>query len=295
MSYCSKCGKKFKEEDVYCSDCGSKRVDLDENIQIRNKNVQSIKVDINFKVVMDILINMFLKPISTAKRFINDSRKDAVIILTIFIAIMHGLLGMWRINQIVSSINYIVIKLAGKILKIINLIVPGEYSSSISSNDINEITIQLDRMKSIVKIPYGEIFLQNFILILVSILVVFILLYLANTLLSKSKPRVFQYYKTALIVTVPILYFEFFSILFSYLSFNIGLAIALFGFIVSLVCFVMIIKESLVIPENYTLFVVSFIDLVTIIVLIVWFQKCMPSVISNIMSSIINDIKSLNL
>lgn len=154
MGYCSNCGKKFGEEDVYCSDCGSKRMDLDEGLQVKYEdNIQSIKLDINLKVVIDILINMFLRPISTAKRFINDSKKNTVIILTLFIATIHGLLSIWRINQIVSNINDILIKLINKILKIVSLILPSEYSNSISSNEINEITLQLERIKSIVKIP----------------------------------------------------------------------------------------------------------------------------------------------
>lgn len=292
MAYCSKCGKKLEKGDIYCPDCGTKNIELSDNIKIKSKTV--LNRDTNFKTIIDILVNMFLKPISTAKKFINETQKNVVIMLTLFLVFMQGLLGIWRMNQIVSSMSSIVQDIIRKIVGIISLIQP-QGSSTISSSEMNQITDEINRIRLFIKIPYGEIFLQNCALVLISILITFVIICLANTLLSKKLPERFKYYKTALIVIVPVLYFEFFSIIFSYLSIDLGLAVALFGCIISLICFAMLINESLVISKNYTVFVVSFASLVTIVVLILCFSWFMPSILSSVVSSIVNDIKNLGI
>jgi len=293
MSYCSKCGKKLEEGDIYCPDCGTKNIEVNDNVKIKSQTV--LNVDTNFKIIVNILVNMFLKPITTAKKFINETEKNTVIMLTLFLAAMQGLLGMWRISQIVSSITNIVQDITRKIVGIINLIQPQDSSNVISDSQINEITIEISKIKSYIKIPYGEIFLQNCALVLISVLIIFVIICVANTLLSKKAPERFKYYKTALIVIVPTLYFEFFSIIFSYLSIDLGLALALLGYIFSLICFAMVIDESLVISKDYTVYVVSVTSLVTIVVLILCFEGFMPSILSSIVSSIMNDIKNLRI
>ena len=293
MSYCSKCGKKLEEGDIYCPDCGTKNIEVNDNVKIKSQTV--LNVDTNFKIIVNILVNMFLKPITTAKKFINETEKNTVIMLTLFLAAMQALLGMWRISQIVSSITNIVQDITRKIVGIINLIQPQDSSNVISDSQINEITIEISKIKSYIKIPYGEIFLQNCALVLISVLIIFVIICVANTLLSKKAPERFKYYKTALIVIVPTLYFEFFSIIFSYLSIDLGLALALLGYIFSLICFAMVIDESLVISKDYTVYVVSVTSLVTIVVLILCFKGFMPSILSSIVSSIMNDIKNLRI
>lgn len=288
MAYCSKCGAKLEEDDIYCPNCGTKRIDIDNgHMSVKQKNMRNINVNINFKSVIEIFINMLLKPVTTAKRFINGSKKDTAIILTIFIVIINGLLGMWKVNQIFSNINDVAIKFINKIYEISKFVNPG--STTLNGDDMNGIVSEIGKIKSIVKIPYGEIFLQNCALILISILVIFIMLCLVNTLLSKNKPQIFKFYKTAIIVTMPIIYFKFLSVIFSYLSIDIGIALALFGFMVSLVCFAMVVNESLKIPENCILYIVSFTVLVVVIIAAVCLQKFIVSDIGNIVSSIMNN------
>ncbi|OBR92576.1 hypothetical protein CLRAG_24260 [Clostridium ragsdalei P11] len=293
MAYCSKCGKKLEKGDIYCPDCGTKNIELKDNVKIRSQTVPNRNID--YKIIINIIVGMFLKPITTAKKFINETEKNIVVVLTLLFIAFQGFLGIWRANQIVSSISNVVQDVIRKTAEIVNLIQPQGSSNIINSSEMNEITGEISKIKSFIKIPYGEIFLQNCALVLISVLIIFVIICVANTLLSKKAPEKFKYYKTALIVTAPALYFEFFSIIFSYLSIDLGLATALFGYIFSLICFAMVINESLVISKNNTVFVVSFASLVTIIALILCFGWFMPSVLSSIVSSTMNDIKNLGI
>lgn len=295
MAYCSKCGGKLEKDDVYCPSCGTKRIDLDDCINKESGTSQNINMNINIKYGADVFINMFLNPIITAKKFINNGKKDTTIILTIFVIIMHGILGMWRIGQVISSLNSITLKYLKKMVEFVNLLNIGDSYNSISGDEISQATAEISKIKSIIKIPYGNIFLQNCVLILLSILIIFIIICLVNSLLSNNKPHIFKFYKAALISTVPVLYFKFFSIIVSYLSINFGILLLLFGFIVSLICVAIVINKSLMIPERYIPFVVSFIALIVFIVLLICLQKFILSNISTIMSSIMNNIKNLDL
>lgn len=291
MSYCSKCGTKLEEDDIYCPNCGTKRADVNDNV----KNNTNKNADIVFKTMVNTFINMFLKPVTTAKKFINQGRKDMVILLTAFAVIIQGLFGIWRMNQVFSNINNIIIKSINKIFEIIQLIYPSGSEDSVSSDDINQIITAVNSIKTRIKIPYGEIFLQNCAAVLIVLLTVFVLICLANTLFSREKPEVLKFYKTAVVTVLPALYFEFFSILFSYLSIVFGMILMVFGIMVSIICFVKVINESLEISENCTLFVTSFTAVVTFVVVSVFFQKVIPSTLSSIVSSIVNSVESLNL
>lgn len=240
MAYCSKCGQKLEEGDAYCPNCGTRMKNIDTNAE--HKNRPNINMDL--QVLAKIFINMFVKPVTTAKNFINSGRKNTTIILTVFTVVVNGLLGMWKVNQIVSNINDVAIKFINKIVAMSKIIDPS-LGDSLSNSDMNEITAGLAQIKAIIKIPYGQVFVQNCVLILISIVVIFIILCVSNAILSKNKPEVFKFYKTALIIAMPVVYFKFLSIIFSYASVYLGIILALLGLIISLVCFTMSVNESL--------------------------------------------------
>lgn len=290
MAYCSKCGQKLEEGDAYCPNCGTRMENIDTNAE--HKNRPNINMDL--QVLAKIFINMFVKPVTTAKNFINSGRKNTTIILTVFTVVVNGLLGMWKVNQIVSNINDVAIKFINKIVAMSKIIDPS-LGDSLSNSDMNEITAGLGQIKAIIKIPYGQVFVQNCVLILISIVVIFIILCVSNAILSKNKPEVFKFYKTALIVAMPVVYFKFLSIIFSYASVYLGIILALLGLIISLVCFTMSVNESLKISQNHAVFVVSFTVLIVIIVQIACLQKFIPSFIASIVESIMYNIKALNL
>ncbi|AND83783.1 zinc-ribbon domain-containing protein [Clostridium tyrobutyricum] len=290
MAYCSKCGQKLEEGDAYCPNCGTRMKNIDTNAE--HKNRPNINMDL--QVLAKIFINMFVKPVTTAKNFINSGRKNTTIILTVFTVVVNGLLGMWKVNQIVSNINDVAIKFINKIVAMSKIIDPS-LGDSLSNSDMNEITAGLAQIKAIIKIPYGQVFVQNCVLILISIVVIFIILCVSNAILSKNKPEVFKFYKTALIIAMPVVYFKFLSIIFSYASVYLGIILALLGLIISLVCFTMSVNESLKISQNHAVFVVSFTVLIVIIVQIACLQKFILSFIASIVESIMYNIKALNL
>ena len=295
MAYCSKCGTKIEEDDIYCPNCGTRRIDIDDDSKSHRPNPNDRSADAGFKEAAIFFVNMFLKPITTAQKFVGSGKKNTAIILTVFTAVMQGFLEMWKMGQLVSNINNIVMQLTNSILKITQLIYPSASPDSINDADINEAMSVINRIKSNIKVPYGDIFLENCILVLVSILASFAIICLANTLFSKSKPRIFKFYKTALIAAVPIIYFEFLSILFSYFSIGLGMALMLFGFIDSVVCFAVATNKSLAASQNCILFVTSFTSVAVIFITLVFFQRFMPSILSTIVSSIMDNIKNLNL
>lgn len=250
MSYCYKCGSKMEDEDLFCPNCGAKRVDMSEK-----STLNTVYAETNFKAVMDILWKMVFRPAAASKEFMNKSEKNIVIIITAFCLITQGFLGMWRVKQLIYGLGNAVSHAAGM----------DQFSSLLQLWGSSGIAGVLNDMDSLMGIPYGKIFWQNCFLMMLSIFIAFVMMCLVNALLSKNKSDIFKYYKTSVICAVPILYFEFFSIIVSYISINFGTAVLLFGFIVSIICFYTLVKECISADEEHIVFAVSFIILIVII------------------------------
>lgn len=271
MQYCSKCGTKLEEEDIYCPNCGAKKMDDDTPGK---------------KSTLSIMVNMLLKPVMTAKNFVNNGGKGDSLILTAFAVVLSGLFGIWRASEIIFNINDIIINIVKKVYEVFASMYP-DYVSYITSNDISNLISEINKIKSNVKIPYAYIFFQNCIMILASMAVVFLIVCIINRLVSKSKIDVFKCYKTAIIMVFPYLYFECFSIISSYFSTQLGIIIMLFGVTASIVCFNMIAGEVLEISEDHVLFLISISVVVVFIVISALLVEFIPSTISSIISSAI--------
>lgn len=317
MSYCQGCGSQIVVGDVYCTNCGKKQVEAStveekqfqqnqqfiEHSSFVNSNAESLKHEvsnhlnlksqINFSGNSDILLKMILKPVEGAKQFIESGEKNFVIGITLLLTVMQGLLGVWKVNQIISSLQDMVVDLIQKITTFMNLIAPGSTGSVLGSNEIMEITTQINKVKSFINIPYGKIFLQNSVLFLISVAILFIIIYLGTNILSKNKSETFTIYKIALIVLAPTLYFELFSIIISYLSFYAGLGVALIGVIISVACLTIIIKENLPIDENHSVFIAAISCISIFIGVSMCLQNFISSNISEIIISVTNIIKTL--
>lgn len=315
MKFCHGCGSKIEVDDVFCTSCGTKQlkespaeerqyqqpmnhdVHVSPDTQRFQQGMNSytnLKNRIDFTKGGDILLKMLLKPVTGAKQFVESGEKGSVIGITLALILMQGLLGVWKVNQLISSLQNMVIDLMQKISGFMNLIQPGSSGSALGSREIMEITNQINKVKSFINIPYGKIFLQNSSIFIISIAILFIIIYLGTNILSKNRTEAFTIYKTALIILVPTLYFELFSIIFSYLSIYMGFIIAVIGVIISLGCLTVVIKEKLDIDENYSTFIVAISCIVILIALSMSLQSFISSNISDIIMSVTNIMKTIN-
>jgi hypothetical protein len=317
MSYCHECGAKIEDENVFCTKCGTKQIENSKVEEIESHKNQdfiqennffnsqgesqkelydsyrNLKNQVNFSSLGDILIKMLLKPVSGGKQFIENSEKSSVIGLTVFLTVMQGILGVWKVNQVISAVQNIAIDLIQKMSGIMNLIQPGASGKLLDSSEIMDMTTQINKVKSFINIPYGKIFLQNSALFLMAIIILFIIIYLGTNILSKHRSEPFTIYKIALIISVPTLYFEIFSIIFSYMSFSIGAAIVLIGVIVSLGCLTIIIKEELPIEQNHAVFITAISFIVFFAAVSMCLQKFFTSNVTDIIMSVTNIMKTV--
>lgn len=317
MRYCHGCGSKIEAEDVFCTNCGTKQVQASstqekqfqqnqqsaEYSKFDNSNAErghqdlfnsynNLKSQVNFSQGGNILLKMLIKPVEGAKQFVETSEKGFVIAITLVLAIMQGILGVWKVNQLISSLQNLVIDVIQKITTLMNLIEPGATGKVLGSNEIMEITTQINKLKSFINIPYGKIFLQNSTLFLISIAILFIILYLGTSILSKNRVEAFTIYKIALIVTVPTIYFQILAVVFSYLSFYIGLVVGIIGVIISIGCLTITVKEELPINENHSVFIVAISCIAIFISVSIALQSFLSSNISDIVMSLTNVMKT---
>jgi hypothetical protein len=313
MKYCHSCGLKIELEDVFCANCGTKLFDTSESIENQTNenhtkvNQESVgyNTSVNSKIkdaahevansfntvhskkALNVLIKMFLHPVSGAKDFIEKGTKNSVIVITVLLTCIQGLLGVWKLNQFFSILEDMSINLI-KSFATLSRLIDGSSSSLPNLDEIHEITSKIGEVKSFLDIPYAKIFFQNSILFLVAIGVLFVIIYLAINILSKNKPDAFSIYKTALIVLVPTLYFEIFSIILSYLSLYIGSATAIIGLIISLACLTIILKEKFLTDENHPVFVTAVAFVLVCIVILMCLQKFLVSNLTDVIASFRN-------
>ncbi len=297
MKYCEKCGSKIEAGDMFCNNCGAKQFDESEKFTAGNNSgnlnsYRNLKEQVNFSDASGILLKMLLKPVSGSKQFIKNNEKGSVIGITIILTLMQGFLGVWKVNQVISSLQNMAVEFVQKIAGFMNLIEPGAATKLLDTKDIMKMTGEINKMKAFIKIPYGNIFIQNSVEFLIAIGILFIIIYLGTNILSKNSSRPFKIYKTALIVSVPALYFELFSIIVSYLSFYVGFGVSLIGIIISIVCLAIAIKESLDIDENHCAFIVSVSCIAVLIGVLACVQKFTAANISDVIMSVTNIMKN---
>lgn len=307
MKYCHECGEKLELDDMFCTNCGTKQFQAsqpeEQNFQnpvehenFVNPNIHrttnaypNLKSQFDFSKGGDVMLKMLLKPVEGAKQFVERGEKSSAIGITLLLVVMQGLLGIWKVNQFISTLQKMAIDFIQKISAFMNLIQPGSSGRALDSSEIMEITNEIDKVKSFINIPYGKIFLQNSALIIISIAILFIIIYLGTNILSKNRTETFTIYKAALIVLVPTLYFQLFSVILSYVSFYIGFLAVIIGVIISIGCLTIIIKDTLPIDENYSVFIVA----VSFIVILIGVSMSLQSFISSNVSDIIMSVTSI--
>lgn len=245
-----------------------------------NAAFKSIKPEAIFKTVGDMLV----KPVTTAKKFINESQKNDTIVMTVFLLIVQGILGVWKASQLIGNMKDFIEALVKGFATAMDKIVPGASSGLSDSADMFS---EIAKYKSIIKMPYGKIFLQNCVIFAVGVAALFAVVYL-GIVISKKKADLFALYKTVLIVSVPVLYFELFSILLSYASLSVGLCVMLAGWLISAGCLAAASKDVLQLDENCSLFFAAAASVISLIIL----SLIMKSFVTSDIVSIIKSLQS---
>ncbi|MCB2295469.1 zinc ribbon domain-containing protein [Clostridium algoriphilum] len=292
MSYCSSCGCKIEEDDLYCPDCGAKVDQTPNQNNTLNQNtekighafehVKSITNQINFTEIIRILKSSALNPVSGGIDFVTNAKKNSVIIITVMLALIQGILGIWRINEIVNNLQTIALDFFQNLSSLANLL--GQ-SSSFSFNDLDSLDKAVNQIKLLIPIPYGHIFIWNCAIYLIGVFVLFIFIYLGISILAKSNCIPFSIYKTVLISSLPILSCEIISIIVSYFSIYTGVCFIVLGALISIISLAIIVKDSLQVKENLCVFIVSISSLLTLVSLSITFQNFISSEILNIVKT----------
>ena len=209
MAYCSKCGSKIEANDGFCPKCG---VGVN---QILNPNPKNEKMDdpivehfkpLSKAIDLDEIINIFkisaLNPVSGGRQFVAKAKKNHVIIIAIILTFVQGILGIWRVNQIVSCLSTIITNCYQHISSLAALMGQNSSSYSVDSSNLDSLNKTIDQFKYLNTIPYSKIFIENCGLYLVVLFVLFISIYLGMSLILKVKWAPFIVFKAILISTL---------------------------------------------------------------------------------------------
>lgn len=304
MKYCYKCGYQLEDDDLFCGNCGEKQMqDNSANGENFDHNKNDMKKEttehenlsnyrrssnVNLSYIIDNLLKMFTKPISTSKRFIEDRDNNTVIAVSIFSILFYGILGIWRIKQLFYSAENIMINGLKKIESIYRLF--GNIGSSTDTSDINQAMIAINKVKQSIVIPYGKIFFQNCIVFIMLLIIIFAFISVATNITNHKQTSALETYKISLIVLIPFLYFKTLSILISYGSNYVGIGIQLIGIIVSIGCLFILIKDVLGVKEDCSLFIVS----ICFVVICIAYLVCLSNFIYSDLQQVITSFKGIN-
>lgn len=299
MTFCSNCGCKIEENGLFCPDCGV-RVAQDpstnqnptlnlnkEKVNQTFDNVKTMTSQIDFDEIISIIKTSALNPVSGGKQFVTKTKKNPVIIITIILTLLQGLLGAWRINQIINSLQTIASKLLQNLSSISSIF--GQSSPfDLTSSDIQYLNQNIYQLKSYITIPYAKIFFGNCAIFLIWVLVLFVFIYFGISIFAKIKCTPFTIFKVVLISTLPILTCEIISIIFSYFSLTLGISFIILGALISITTLTIIVKDSLQIKENLCVLIVSISFMVALLAFSIGLRNIISSNLLDIVRTAIN-------
>ena len=297
MTYCSKCGSKIEDTDGFCQNCGTKLNQTSNENRSKEKmdqtfdHVKSVTNRINIAEIINIFKISALNPVSGGEEFVAKTQKTSVIIITIMLTFLQGILGIFRVNQIISSVSTIITNFYRDISSFSVLFGQNSSSYNMDSSTLDSMNKSIDQFKYMNTIPYGKIFIGNCELYLVGLLVLFISVYLGISLFSKVKCTPFMVFKAILISTLPILFCEIISILFSNFSLNLGIIFVILGAFISIATLGIIVKESFHINANLCVLIISISSVIALIAFFIAFSYHLGDVVKAIVykySTLIN-------
>lgn len=288
MTYCSKCGSKIEDTDGFCPNCGTKLNQTSNENRTKEKmdqtfeHVKSVTNQINFAEIINIFKLSALNPVSGGAQFVAKTQKTPVIIITIILTFLQGILGIWRVNQIISSVTTTLTNFYRNISSLAVLFGQNSSSYNMDSSDLDSINNAINQFKYLNTIPYGKVFIGNCELYLVGLLVLFISMYLGIHVFTKIKCTPFIVFKSILISTLPIFICEIISIIFSYFSLSFEIIFVVLGVFVSIATLAIIVKESFHINANLCVLIISLSGMIALIAFFMAFSYHLSDVVKSI-------------
>ncbi|KHD35652.1 metal-binding protein [Clostridium acetobutylicum] len=272
MKYCVNCGAQLNDDDLFCGACGAKQP---ESSKMGNAVGKIQNLNLDFKGVVKSLGNVFLKPVSASEEFVQRTSRNNSILATVILLLISAILGMWRIQQVLSGIE--------KLLT-------GVLGSSLIGNIIGSTSRYFDAKQDL-HIPYGMIFIENAFVFILAVAVIFGVLYLALNVVDKNKVNILTIYNIAVIYTVPFLYFKLISIIVSYVSNSVGIFVELIGLIISIVTLVLIIRDIFKVDKDKAVIITVVVSIIVIFIAMFCLNSFVQANIKQIMQSQIDGAK----
>ena len=288
MMYCSKCGSKIEVSDGFCPNCGVKVNQTSNENHSKEKmdqtfeHVKSVASQVNFTEIINFFKLSVLSPVSGGEQFVTLAKKTSVIIIAIILTSLQGLLGIWRVNQIISSLSTIITNVYRDISSLAVLLGQTASSYNTDSSSMGSINRTIDQFKYLNTIPYGKIFIGNCGLYLALLLVLFISVYIGISIFTKVKCTPFLVFKGILISTLPILLCEIISIVFSYFSVYLGIIFIVLGVFISITTLAIILKDSMQIKANLCVLIISISSVIALTAFFITYTYYLADVIKAI-------------
>lgn len=269
MSFCSNCGNKLKEGDVFCGSCGARcdganggaqQAAVQQNYQQPAAPVSSVNTEAfsrHAKQMLDIVVGMLIKPASTMKNLVHTVDQTTTLILGAILAIIQGIFSLWTLGQFVSMIDKFIVKFATSMGTLMGAL--GGGSKSLDASDLLGITNGISQFRKLIKIPYGAAFFHGIVLYLIVAGLIFLGIFLAGKLIAKANVDALKVLKIAVFATIPVIAAEFLKILLSYISSYLGIFVLLIGILISITAIIVSIKEIMEIDDDKLVFVMSVI------------------------------------
>lgn len=297
MSFCSNCGTKLQEGDVFCGGCGARFDSANANTAQGNQqtsaapSINTEAVSKHSKQTMDIVLGMLTKPASTIKNLIQIADKNTTLVVGAVLTLIQGLFSLWTLNQFVSMLDKKLITLTKSMGSIMGVL--GGGSGSLDASDVAEITKEFAQFKKLIKIPYGNAFFHGIILYLIVAGLLFLGVYLVGKLIVKVDVDPLKAAKLAVFSTIPVLGSELINILVGYINSSLGMFVLLIGIFVSLGVVLVGIKEIFEIQDDNLVFAIAVVFAIVIACSLLAIWKFVLSDITSIKNSVLKDVSKL--
>lgn len=264
MNFCRNCGQKINLDEQLCSNCGTSVVEKNDlnssSNKVRNTSNGSFNIYIN--EILQVIIDMLKKPVSTIVNCDRKLKKESCGILVLLLSVLFGLLNIWAMKMTTSVADELFKNSASSIFGSDGLL--GQMSQLISWS------IASDRV----------FFITSFLFI-VAVLILFASNYLIGKYIFKSSAKAATILKVISCSAIPFIFALLLNIVLSYISSTLGFIVLFIGIIAALISLFRGITEALSISEEITIFIIPISYLVMFWVEYMIIVKMLKNIFSN--------------